>query len=106
MGGIALPAAGTGGAAWAEQTIRAETAALLLATVPVWMIIASRVADGERITRRTAAGLVLGVAGVVVLVNPLAGGAPDLLASAVALGGALFWGCGSVYAKRAPRPGR
>jgi drug/metabolite transporter (DMT)-like permease len=32
--------------------------------------------------------------------------APDLLASAVALGGALFWGCGSVYAKRAPHPGQ
>jgi drug/metabolite transporter (DMT)-like permease len=101
--GIALPAAGTGGAAWAEQTIPAGTAALLLASVPGWMIIASRVADGERITRRAAAGLVLGVAGVVVLVNPLAGGAPDQLPSAVALSGALFWGCGSVYAKRAPR---
>ena len=41
-----------------------------------------------------------------VLVNPLAGGAQDLLPSAVALGGALFWGCGSVYAKRAPHPGQ
>lgn len=104
--GIALPAAGTGGAAWAEQTIPAGTAALLLATVPVWMIIASRIVDAERITIRTTAGLLLGVAGVVVLVNPLAGGGPDLLASAVALGGALFWGCGSVYAKRAPHPGQ
>jgi len=104
--GIALPAAGTGGAAWAEQTIPAGTAALLLATVPVWMIIASRIVDAERITIATAAGLLLGVAGVVVLVNPLVGGAPDLLASAVALGGALFWGCGSVYAKRAPHPGQ
>ena len=104
--GVALPAAGTGCAAWAEQTIPAGTAALLLATVPVWMIIASRIVDAERITIVTAAGLLLGVAGVVVLVNPLAGGAPDLLASAVALGGALFWGCGSVYAKRAPHPGQ
>ena len=104
--GVALPAAGTGGAAWAEQTIPAGTAALLLATVPVWMIIASRIVDAERITIHAAAGLLLGVAGVVVLVNPLAGGAPDLLASAVALGGALFWGCGSVYAKRAPHPGQ
>jgi drug/metabolite transporter (DMT)-like permease len=104
--GIALPAAGTGGAAWAEQTIPAGTAALLLASVPVWMIIASRIVDAERITIHAAAGLLLGVAGVVVLVNPLAGGAPDLLASAVALGGALLWGCGSVYAKRAPHPGQ
>jgi drug/metabolite transporter (DMT)-like permease len=41
-----------------------------------------------------------------ILVNPLAGGAPDLIPSVVALGGALFWGCGSVYAKRAPHPGQ
>jgi drug/metabolite transporter (DMT)-like permease len=102
--GIALPAAGTGGAAWAEQKIPAGTAALLLASVPVWMIITSRVVDNERITFLTAGGLVLGLAGVGVLVNPLAGGSPDLLPSAVALGGALFWGCGSVYAKRAPHP--
>ena len=102
--GIALPAAGTGGAAWAEQTIPAGTAALLLASIPVWMIITSRVVDNERITFLTAGGLVLGLAGVAVLINPLAGGAPDLLASGVALGGALCWGCGSVYAKRAPHP--
>jgi drug/metabolite transporter (DMT)-like permease len=102
--GIALPAAGTGGAAWAEQKIPAGTAALLLATIPVWMIITSRVVDNERISALTAGGLVLGLAGVAVLINPLAGGAPDLLASGVALGGALCWGCGSVYAKRAPHP--
>jgi drug/metabolite transporter (DMT)-like permease len=104
--GIALPAAGTGGAAWAEQKIPAGTAALLLATVPVWMIITSRIADAERISVLTAGGLVLGLAGVAVLINPLAGASPDLLPSAVALGGALFWGCGSVYAKRAPHPGQ
>jgi drug/metabolite transporter (DMT)-like permease len=104
--GVALPAAGTGGAAWAEQTIPAGTAALLLATVPVWMTITSRIVDTERISVLTAAGLALGLAGVVVLVNPLAAGAQDLLASAVALGGALLWGCGSVYAKRAPHPGQ
>ena len=99
-------AAGTGGAAWAEQKISAGTAALLLATVPVWMTITSRIVDTERISVLTAAGLALGLAGVVVLVNPLAADAQDLLASAVALGGALFWGCGSVYAKRAPHPGQ
>jgi drug/metabolite transporter (DMT)-like permease len=104
--GIALPAAGTGGAAWAEQKIPAGTAALLLATVPVWMIITSRIVDNERIRILTAGGQVLGLAGVAVLINPLAGAAPDLFASAVALGGALCWGCGSVYAKRAPHPGQ
>ncbi|HZR54797.1 MAG TPA: EamA family transporter [Streptosporangiaceae bacterium] len=102
--GLALPAAGTGGATWAEQKVGAGTAALLLASIPVWMIIASRVADRERITIRTAGGMILGVAGVGVLINPFTGRPPNLLASGVALGGALAWGCGSVYAKRAPHP--
>ena len=103
--GIALPAAGTGGAA-GRTKIPAGTAALLLASVPVWMIITSRIVDNERITS-SPQGLGPG---------PGRGGgthqsaalapAPDLLASGVALGGALCWGCGSVYAKRAPHPGQ
>jgi len=102
--GLLLPAAGTGGATWAEQKLPAGTAALLLASIPVWLILASRVAGLERIRPRGAAGLLLGLAGVAILVNPLSGGAPDLLAAAVALGGALCWGSGSAYARRAPHP--
>ncbi|HEX6524433.1 MAG TPA: EamA family transporter [Streptosporangiaceae bacterium] len=102
--GLALPAAGTGGATWAEQKLPSGTAALLLASIPLWLIIASRVAIGERITRWSGCGLVLGLAGIVVLANPFASGAEDPIATAVALAGAMAWGCGSVYAKRAPHP--
>ena len=102
--GLLLPAAGTGGATWAEQKLPAGTAALLLASIPVWLLLASHTAGIERITRRAAVGLLLGLAGVTVLVNPFSGGGPDLAASVVALGGALCWGCGSAYAKRAPHP--
>ena len=89
-----------------DAGLPAGTAALLLATIPVWLIIASHVAGLERIRRRGAAGLALGLAGVAILVNPLSGGAPDLPAAAVALGGALCWGAGSAYARRAPHPGQ
>ena len=102
--GLALPAAGTGGATWAEQKLPAGTAALLLASIPLWLVLLSRIAGTERITRWAVVGLVLGLTGVAVLVNPFSGGAPDLAASLVALGGAFSWGCGSVYAKRAPHP--
>jgi drug/metabolite transporter (DMT)-like permease len=104
--GLSMAGAGSGGAAWAEQQLPAGTAALLLASIPVWLVLASHLAGLERISRRGVAGLLLGLAGVAVLVNPLTGGAPDLTASAVALGGALLWGCGSAYAKRAPHPGQ
>ncbi|HEY6747358.1 MAG TPA: EamA family transporter [Mycobacteriales bacterium] len=101
--GLLMPAAGTGGATWAEQRLPAGIAALLLATIPVWTILLGRVADGERIGVPTAAGLVLGLAGVAVLVDP-GGGHTDLLSAAVALGGAVAWGAGSVYAGHADHP--
>jgi drug/metabolite transporter (DMT)-like permease len=102
--GLLLPAAGTGGATWAEQKLPSGTTALLLATIPLWMVLGKRVADHERISRPVAVGLAAGVAGVALLVNPFAGSAPDPGATAVALGGALCWGLGSVYAQHAPRP--
>ena len=61
-----------------RSRIPAGTAALLLASVPVWMIITSRIVDNERITILTAGGLVLGLAGVAVLINPLVGAAPGI----------------------------
>jgi drug/metabolite transporter (DMT)-like permease len=101
--GLLMPAAGTGGATWAEQRLPAGTAALLLATIPVWTIVAARIADAERIGAATAVGLVLGLAGVAVLVDP-GGGRTDPLSAAVALVGAAAWGAGSVYAGHADHP--
>jgi drug/metabolite transporter (DMT)-like permease len=102
--GILLPAAGTGGATWAEQRLPSGTTALLLATIPVWLVLAKRVVDGEPIGRRAGLGLAAGLAGVAVLVNPFSGPAPDLRYAAVALGGALCWGVGTVYGQHAPHP--
>jgi len=100
--GLLLPAAGTGGAAWAEQALPSGTTALFLATIPLWIVLGRRVVDHERITVPIGLGLVAGIAGVAILVRP--GGANDALATAVALGGAMCWGLGSVYAVHAPRP--
>ena len=99
--GVLLPAAGTGGATWAEQSLSSGTTALLLATIPVWMVLGRRLFGQERIRLPVALGLLLGLAGVALLVSPAGGSRP---AAAVALGGALCWGLGSVYAQRAPRP--
>src|SRR3954452_1614879 len=102
--GLLLPAAGTGGACWAEQTLPSGTTALFLATIPLWIVLGRRVVDRERITVPIGLGLAAGIAGVTILVRP--GGANDAVATAVALGGAMCWGLGSVYATHAPRPAR
>jgi drug/metabolite transporter (DMT)-like permease len=102
--GLLLPAAGTGGATWAEQTLPSGTTALLLATIPLWMVLGRRVIDGERVGVRAGIGLAAGLAGVAMLADPFAAARPDPLATAVGLGGALCWGLGSAYAPHAPHP--
>jgi drug/metabolite transporter (DMT)-like permease len=102
--GLLLPAAGTGGAGWAEQRLPSGTAALLLATIPLWIMLGRRVVDGERFGLTGALGLLAGIAGVGLLVNPFSGARPDPLSAIVALAGAMCWGLGSVYALHAPRP--
>jgi drug/metabolite transporter (DMT)-like permease len=102
--GVLLPAAGTGGATWAEQRLPSGTTALFLATIPVWLVLTKRIVDREPIGRRAGLGLVAGLVGVAVLANPFGGPAPAPLYTAVALGGALCWGAGTVYGQHAPRP--
>src|SRR5919107_4314119 len=102
--GLLLPAAGTGGATWAEQELSSGVTALLLATIPLWMVVGTRIVDKEKITLPVGVGMAAGLAGVAVLVNPFGGAAPDPLAAAVALGGALCWGFGSAYGRHAPHP--
>jgi drug/metabolite transporter (DMT)-like permease len=100
--GLLLPAAGTGGAAWAEQALPSGTTALLLATIPLWIVVGRRFADREKIGPLVALGLLAGLAGVSVLSRPA--GAGSTLATVVALTGAACWGLGTVYAGHAPRP--
>lgn len=100
--GLLLPAAGTGGAAWAEQTLSSGVTALFLATIPLWIVIGRRVFDREPITWPVALGLAAGIGGVVILARPTGGN--DAVAIAVALAGAACWGLGSVHGRHAPRP--
>src|SRR4051794_29483812 len=102
--GLLLPAAGTGGAGWAEQRLPSGTTALLLATIPLWIAVGKRLFDKEKLHGHTAVGLVAGFVGVAVLVNPFGGPAPDPLSTGVALTGALCWGLGSVYGTHADHP--
>lgn len=101
--GTALLFGGNGGVVWAEGRIDSGVAALVIATVPLWMAIVDRIVTGERLPRASVAGLVLGFAGLALLVGR-PGGQIDPLGVAVVLGASLSWAAGSVYARRAPLP--
>ena len=100
--GTLLLAFGNGGVSYAEKTLPSGLAALLVASVPLWMAPADRVINGQRIPLRGWIALVLGLAGIAVLARPSGNGA--VLLVLVVLGASVSWGVGSVLAGRLPAP--
>lgn len=100
--GTLLLAFGNGGVSYAEKTLPSGLAALLVASVPLWMALADRVINGQRIALRGWIALVLGLAGIAVLARPSGNGA--VLPVLVVLGASASWGIGSVLAGRLPAP--
>ncbi|MGD0701594.1 MAG: EamA family transporter [Trebonia sp.] len=102
--GTLLLALGNGAASYAEKSLPAGLTALLIATVPIWMVLADRIINGRAIPRAGWAALILGVAGVGILARPPGHG--SVLPVLIVLGGSLCWGTGSVLAGRLPAPAR
>jgi drug/metabolite transporter (DMT)-like permease len=106
VGGLLL-LGGNGGVVWAEQFVASGLVALLVAVEPLWVALLDWARPGGcRPTRATAAGMLLGVAGVAILVGPkevAAGGIPWLPALVVLFASG-SWALGSLYSLRAPLP--
>ena len=100
--GTMLLAFGNGGVSYAEQTLPSGLAALLVASVPLWMALADRVINGQRLPLRGWLALAGGLAGIAVLARPSGHGA--VLPILVVLGASVSWGIGSVLAGRLPAP--
>jgi drug/metabolite transporter (DMT)-like permease len=99
---------GNGGVNWAEQKVPSGLTALIIAGTPVWFALFDWLRPGgARPTRQTALGIVVGFAGVTLLVgsrSALAGGSVDYT-GVFALGCAsVAWAIGSLYTKYSPHP--
>lgn len=103
--GGALLLGGNGGVALSELRIDSGVAALLVATIPLWMAVLDRVLNGRRLAWTGIVGLVVGLGGVALLVGP-SGGSIDVVGALLALGAALAWAWGSLYARDASLPSR
>jgi len=103
---ISLPMLAIGNAAvgWAQVTIDTGTASLIVASVPLWLALLDRVFYGQRLARAAVVGLVVGFAGIALLVAP--GGAHTDWRAIVLVVSSLAWAAGSLYARGAQLPQR
>jgi drug/metabolite transporter (DMT)-like permease len=101
-----LLTAGNGSVALAVQRIPSGVAALLVALTPCLMVLLEWWwRGGSRPTFGVVAGLILGIAGMAVLVGPTALGGEriDLIGAVTVLFGSSAWAVGSVYSRTLPR---
>ncbi|MGH9465145.1 MAG: drug/metabolite exporter YedA [Thermoanaerobaculia bacterium] len=106
--GALLLTVGNGGVVWAERSVPSGLAALLIATVPLWMVVLESLSPGgRRAGPQVWIGLGLGLAGLALLFGPgaLTGGGSVAPAGAVVLVAAsVAWSYGSLLTRRAKLP--
>jgi drug/metabolite transporter (DMT)-like permease len=88
--------------AWAELRVPSGLAALLAATLPIWMVLLARVRGQEHeLTPKVLAGIFLGLAGVAILVPfGIHGHQRAVFLSAMAIVvGEVLWAVGAIYSR-------
>lgn len=104
--GSALLLGGNGLVTLAEQHITSGIAALLVATVPLWMVLLARLVLRERVRWLEWAGILIGFGGVALLAWPSGPQRINALGVTLVVLASVSWAAGSLYARRAPMPKR
>jgi drug/metabolite transporter (DMT)-like permease len=104
--GTILLVAGNGGVILAEQYVPTGVAALCVATAPMWMAIIDRLAFGQRLRPLGIVGLMVGFAGVVLLVGLPGSDRLDWRGLALCLAAPFCWAAASVYSRHMSLPRR
>jgi drug/metabolite transporter (DMT)-like permease len=104
VGGLML-LGGNGGVVWAEQWIESGTAALIVATVPLWMVLLDWLRPGGRPPRAMVwAGIVVGLAGVGLLFGGSDNGEMYTAGWVVLILASVSWAVGSLYSRTMALP--
>ncbi len=92
---------------WAEKRVTSGMAAILISTVPLWMVCLPALHSREqRPSRQTLVGVLMGLIGVAMLMNPFAEAIEHrtMGVNFALLGAALSWSLGTLVAAGAPLP--
>lgn len=107
VGGL-LIFGGNGGVSWVQGRVPSGLSALIIASVPLWIMVLDWLRPGGTRPRgMVMVGLAVGAAGVLLIVlgrNTLGQRAVDPVGAAILLAAAVSWAAGSVYSRFAPKP--
>lgn len=109
--GAFLILGGNGAVVWSEQFVPSGIAALLVAVLPFWIVLIDWIGPSKaRPSLGVSVGLIVGIAGIFVLVGPsaihpsAASGSATLKGALALVGGSLSWALGTVYSRHADLP--
>jgi drug/metabolite transporter (DMT)-like permease len=105
--GTLLLVGGNGGVVWAAQFIPSSLSALLVATMPLWMILIDAFGPGGAWPDvRSALGIVIGFCGAALLIGWSANATEPVYfhGAAVVVAASFFWALGSIQGKTAKLP--
>lgn len=107
--GTLLLLGGNGLVSWAEQFIPSGVAALVIGSVPMFLVVAEAIRPGGvKPNWQAIVGLLIGFAGILILVGPAEISGSDVVLNpfgvAALLSACVLWSIGSVYSKHADMP--
>jgi drug/metabolite transporter (DMT)-like permease len=103
--GTLLLLGGNGGVVLAELYIPSGIAAVLIATMPIWLALFDAVLTRRSPSRLVIGGLIAGIVGVAILLAPLEElDAINPIGIGLCVLAEISWAAGSIYARRAPLP--
>jgi drug/metabolite transporter (DMT)-like permease len=101
VGGFLL-VGGNAMVAVAQERIDTGVAALIVATIPLWLALFDYAANGRRLAPQALLGIAVGFVGIALLIRP--GGDIDLVGAFICLLAPIAWAVGSLYARGATLP--
>ena len=97
--GVLMLGVGNGGVSWAQQTVPSGIAAIVIASIPLWVVVLDRLAFGARLSWLAAVGVAVGFAGVAVLIDPSAPDRIDPAGGIALLAAAFCWASGTLLSR-------